>query len=537
MACAWFLLSCVLLLHIVGAGFAYQVENGIVEGSVTFHESLPIHDNPILRWTFKNALIAWLFPRGTPTCVDQYAGRCTLYENGTLRLNSLTFADDGNYTMTARYLTTSLTKESTYGLRIYTVLGSPALHCNDTSNSLISGTSLSIYCNASSLNVTTYTFYRDGKNICSKPHVTCQDSYLYFQPITESDSGNYTCTIQNPVSSNTSTTLHLKVAVPVSDVKLASNATGLVWPGIDVVSLTCSARGTDVTYSWSLQGAPLPQNPQYYLSANNTVLTIRPITANDNGTFTCTASNWINNETSNGVIFNLASLVSAVTLTGNISGSYIWVGEDSVSLNCSADGSNVTFFWNLNGEPLPKDSRYQLSQGYPLCSNLLISPVSRSDSGPFICGAYNMLSIKNSSALNLNLAWNPEASMSCNAVNISGNAELGCSWPGGHPAANVSLIFNGVSNNGQNSVTRVMSKSGNFQGSNLTCFGDQLGRTSQCSLIFEPRLGTKNENSNVPPPHTYSTIIPGTEIKPGMQQPHYENRAMYSNLEPSTGKR
>ncbi|XP_077313388.1 cell adhesion molecule CEACAM1-like isoform X2 [Lithobates pipiens] len=480
MACAWFLLSCVLLLCIAGAGFAYQVENGILEGSVTFYESLPIHGNPLLRWTFKNALIARLFPGGTPMCVDQYVGRCTLYENGTLRLNSLTFADDGNYTMTAQYLITSLTKESTYGLRIHTVLGSPALHCNDTSNSLISGTYLSIYCDAGSLNVITYTFYRDGKNICSKPHVTCQDSYLYFQPITESDSGNYTCTIQNPVSSNTSNTLQLNVSVPVSDVKLASNATGLVWPELDVVSLTCSARDTDVTYSWSLQGAPLPQNPPYYLSANNTVLTIRPITANDNGTFTCTASNWINNETSDGVIFNLA--------------------------------------------------------------------------------------------------WNPEASMSCNAVNISGNVELGCSWPGGHPAANLSLIFNGVSDNGQNSVTRVMSTSHHFQGSNLTCFGDQLGRTSQCSLIFDPtpcpishglgggevagiviavvagitiievivffilkttkkpHLGTKNENSNAPPPHTYSTIIPGTEINSGKQQTYYENRAIYNNLEPSTGK-
>ncbi|XP_040182553.1 carcinoembryonic antigen-related cell adhesion molecule 1-like [Rana temporaria] len=562
-----------------GAGFAYQVENGILEGSVNFYESLPIQNNPpVLLWIFENATIARCFPNGTPTCVGQYAGRCTLYENGTLRLNNLRFADEGNYTMNAQYLITSVTKKSTYGLRIYTVLSSPALRSNGTSNSLISGTYLSLYCEADSLNITTYTFYRDGKNICSEPHVTCQDSYLYFQPITGSDSGNFTCTIQNPVSSNTSNTLHLNVSVPVSDVKLASNATGLVWPVIDVVSLTCSAHGTRVTYSWSLQGAPLPQKPQYYLRANNTVLTIFPITANDNGTFTCTASNWINNETSNGVIFNLAFPVSDVKLASNATG-LVWLGIDVVSLTCSAHGTGVTYSWSLQGAPLSQKPQYYLSANNTV---LTIFPITANDNGTFTCTASNWINNETSNGVTFNLAF-PVSDVKL-ASNATGLVWLGkdvvsltCSAHGtgvtyswslqGAPlsqkpqyylsANNTILTIFPITANDNGTFTCTASNWINNETSNGVTFN--LASPTPCPIslglgggevagivigvvvgiaiigviVFfilkttkKPNLGTKNENSNVPPPHIYSTIISGTE-----------NRDIYYNLEPSTWKR
>ncbi|XP_072282903.1 pregnancy-specific beta-1-glycoprotein 4-like [Pyxicephalus adspersus] len=285
---------------------------------------------------------------------------------------------------------------------------------------------------------------------------------------------------------------------PVSDVKLTSNASELVWPGLDSVCLNCTARGADVTYSWSLQGAPLPQDPNYHLSENNTVLTISPVSDKDNETFTCTAKNWINSETSNGVSFDLASPVSSVTLTSNTSGSYIWVGEESVTLHCSAKGSAITFLWNLNGEPLPADSRYYLSHGdSPPHSNLFISPVYRNDTGNFTCKASNQLGSETSIALSLNLAWNPEGNMQCTAEPIDLNFQLGCSWSGGQPATNVILILSGrIWKSGENSVNVVTTKS-NFEGSSLICLGDQLGRTSQCSVIFVPPEAIGHNNNNI----------------------------------------
>ncbi|XP_040182552.1 carcinoembryonic antigen-related cell adhesion molecule 1-like [Rana temporaria] len=487
----------VLLLLTSGAVLAYKVENGTFGKSVYFYESVPTQVIPFIQWIFNDNTIAQIIPFGTPVCIgNQYTGRCNLYENGTLRLNSLTLADEGNYTMTAQYPNTTLIKRSIYELRVYNVLNAPVLSSNSTSNNLIGGTYVSLHCNANGQTVTTYTFYLNGKN-CSGSHVTCQDANLYFQPITGIDSGRYTCTIQNPVSSSTSNTLHLNVSDPVSDVKLTSNISGWVWPGIDVVSLTCSARGTNITYSWSLQGVPLPPDSRYHFTVNNTVLTISNVTANDTGNFTCTATNWINNQTSNEVNLTLGSKISAVTLTGNISGSYIWVGEDSVSLHCSADGSNVTFFWTLNGALITPGSQYRISEGdSPLLSNLLISPVSKTDAGPFICAASNRLGSKTSNALNLSLAWNPEENIACSVMPDGQDFKLGCSWSGGHPEANVSLTFNGTTENGTNNVTSPASI-GDVQGTDLTCLGDQLGRKSLCTLRIGPPEALGHDNTTI----------------------------------------
>ncbi|XP_040183367.1 carcinoembryonic antigen-related cell adhesion molecule 1-like isoform X2 [Rana temporaria] len=511
------MIPCVLFLLNSGAGFAFQVENGTFGESIYFYESVPAHVNPLIQWTFKDVTIAQLIPLGTPTCIgDQYTGRCNLFENGTLRLNNLALADVGNYTMTAQYPNTTLIKKSIYELRVYNVLNTPVLSSNGTSNNLIGGTYVSLHCNASGQTVTTYTFYRGGNIICSEPNVICRDSNLNFQPITGSDSGNYTCNIQNPISYNTSNTLYLNVSDPVSNVKLTSNVTEWVWPGLDSVSLTCSANGTDVTYTWSLQGEPLPL-PNHYLSENKKVLTISPVTANDNGTFTCTATNWINSQNSNGVNLKLGSAISAVTLTGNTSETYIWAGEDSVSLHCLADGSNVTVFWKLNGGLISPSSQYQISQGdSPLHSNLLISPVSKTDAGPFTCEASNRLGNKTSNSLSLNLAWKPEGNITCSAEPDTQGVKLGCSWSGGKPEANVSLTFNGKTENGRNNVTSQVSIGDNFQGSDLICNGDQLGRTSKCTRKIGPPLALEHDNSKITDTNVGGNLNLTVTLEPGL---------------------
>ncbi|XP_040190576.1 carcinoembryonic antigen-related cell adhesion molecule 1-like, partial [Rana temporaria] len=514
-----------------------EVVNGTLGNFIYFTESFS-NTGLVLNWYFKGIPIAGYSPPLPPACIPDYAGRCQLYDNGTLRLDNLISADDGTYRFTAVQPPVTTVKDVSYELRVYPFLNAPVLTGNVTSNNLIGGSYVSLHCNASGQTVTTYTFDRDGKNICSEPHVTCQDSYLYFQPITGSNSGSYTCTIRNPVSTNTSRNLiQLNVSDPVSDVKLISNIPGVVWPGLDLVSLNCSARGTGVTYSWSLQGAPLPSDSRYHFTENYRVLTISPVTANDTGTFTCRASNWINNQTSNGINLALGSLISVVTLTGNTPGSYIWVGEDSVSLNCSADGSEVQFLWKLNGEPLPPGSQYQISQGgSPPHSNLLISPVSKNDAGPFTCEASNRLNSKTSNALNLSLNWTPEGNIACTALPDGQDIKLGCSWSGGHPEANVSLIFNGITENGTNSVN-VTSIGDNFQVSDLTCHGDQLGRKSQCTVRIGPPLALEDDNNA-----TIDTVVGGTlnltvTLKPGLPAKFYWKHTLFSQSKKSIQSR
>ncbi|XP_068099132.1 carcinoembryonic antigen-related cell adhesion molecule 1-like [Hyperolius riggenbachi] len=515
------LLVCFFLLLPNLGGVSAQVvieANGVYGGSVSLNESIPF-TNPITTWSFnQTVVVAVRAADREPECVGTYKGRCTLLINGTLILDSLTNIDDGIYTMTAQPPDLTAIRAATYQLKVYPPLSAPVLSSYATNdNKLVSGTYVSLHCDAGNQSITRYTFYQDGKDICSGRNVTCRDSSLYFQPITVSDSGNYTCVIQNNVTSNTSNILQLAVSVPVSDVRLTSNASGYLWPGINSTSLTCSALGTDVSYTWSLKGAPLPQNARYQLTQGNSTLTISPVSDNDDGPFTCTVSNWINNETSNILHFSLAANVSNVKLTSNPSGeSLIWAEEDSVYLHCSADGTEVHFSWTLNGKPLSNDPHYHITTSVSSpSSNLTVSPISKNDTGSFTCESSNLISEENKSAA-FNLGWRPEGNMSCSAEASGNNVNLMCSWLEGNPAANVSLIFNNQTTTEQNNVTRSVSTSSNIQGSNLTCHGDQLGKTSQCTVELERPKAPGHDNNSVTEGIAGHTVVLTLTLREGL---------------------
>ncbi|XP_073512006.1 hemicentin-1-like isoform X1 [Phyllobates terribilis] len=380
--------------------------NGTFGGSVDFDVFVDLPDEYRITWvlgeTGNVTVIAEVNPGSVPEYHPQYRGRTQLFRNETLRLDNLTFADEGHYSLYVFNENTFITEIIAYDLKLYSFLNAPTLSI--ISDRIVDGTNVTIRCDAGNQIVTTYTFYRDKKSICSEPHVICRGSFLNFTPISETDSGSYTCTIQNPVSSNTSDSENVTVAVPVSAVTLTSNTSDLLlWPGRDSVSLRCSSNGTDVTYSWSLDGAALPQDPQYQLTLNNSILIISPTSAKDNGYFMCSARNWINSENSSRLYLNLASPVSAVTLTSNTS-AVLWAGEDSVSLHCSAQGSAISFFWRLNGEPVSSNPLYFIIQSdSPPNSTLTISPVSRHDARPFTCTASNLVNSETSNALTLTL--------------------------------------------------------------------------------------------------------------------------------------
>ncbi|XP_044133576.1 uncharacterized protein LOC122926266 [Bufo gargarizans] len=183
------------------------------------------------------------------------------------------------------------------------------------SDLIVHGTNLTLHCDVGNQTVTTYTFYRGQKMICSEPHVTCRGSFLELTPKSKDDSGSYTCHIENPVSSNTSHPIPVTVSVPVSAVTLTTNTSDrFLWPGRDSVSLRCSSNGTDVRYSWTLDGAPLPQDPRYQLTLNSSTLIISPVSATDNGYFMCTAKNSTNEENSTRLYLNLAGSPEAASL-------------------------------------------------------------------------------------------------------------------------------------------------------------------------------------------------------------------------------
>ncbi|XP_069804730.1 carcinoembryonic antigen-related cell adhesion molecule 1-like [Dendropsophus ebraccatus] len=492
----------VFLFSLVHTASTIQILNGTFGGSMTFDVTVPIPVNHRIQWAFGEIgdidVIALVSDGETPLCSPQYRGRCEMSSNGTLRLDNMTYADDGYYSLFVFDEDDFDLDIVPHDLQIFSILREPSLSL--ISDLTIDGSNVTLHCDVEpNQNVTAYIFYRDQSPICSEPHVTCQGSYLDFTPISESDSGSYTCTIQNPVSSNTSNSLNVTVSVPVSAVTLTSNTSDLLlWPGRDSVSLRCSSNGTEVSYSWSLDGEPLPQDPQYQMTRNNSELIITPNTTKEYGYFMCTAKNWINSDNSTGLYLSLASPVSAVTVTSNTSGA-LWAGQDSVSLYCTAQGSAISFSWSLNGKHVSSNPPYYITQSdSPQNSNLIISPVSKNDNGAFTCTASNRINSETSIETNLNINWNPEG----HVLYLAKPGEddyvvLGCSWPGGNPPANVTMVFNNTSRTAQTNVTSNVSRDTIPRGSELTCVGERMGKTSLHSVVLEPPQSLEHNSSTI----------------------------------------
>ncbi|XP_063291557.1 pregnancy-specific beta-1-glycoprotein 8-like [Pelobates fuscus] len=282
-----------------------QTVNGAEGGSVnlTVSLTLPPLENRLAIWTsaVNGAMVTAL--GNSITYAAPCQGRCELFPDLTLRLDNLTLADQGDYSLTVSNTAGGAPTTVTVRLAVYKPFDKmPTLNASESFPA--NGSNVNLTCNAPDQTVENYTFYRNQVNACSQDRVTCTGSNLTFHPIIESDEGNYTCTIQNPINNKTSEPYLLKVEVPVHEVMIGSNASSLLWVGKDSVSLNCSALGTDVQFSWNLNGAALPSDPRYKVTHDS--LIISPVERNDNASFTCIARNRVNNITSKALTLSLA---------------------------------------------------------------------------------------------------------------------------------------------------------------------------------------------------------------------------------------
>eukprot|EP00079_Xenopus_tropicalis_P032230 XP_017946001.1 PREDICTED: V-set and immunoglobulin domain-containing protein 10-like [Xenopus tropicalis] len=122
-------------------------------------------------------------------------------------------------------------------------------------------------------------------------------------------------------------------------------------------------------------------------------------------------------------------------------------------------------------------------------SSLIISPVERTDNGSFTCTASNSVNSETSSPLTLNLGWSPDGNVQCNAARLDQTLTLSCSWPGGNPAANVTLIFQNNRYTAQDTVTMDVPLNVISSGAELACLGTQAEQITFSTMILGTPIG------------------------------------------------
>ncbi|MGH0118344.1 UNVERIFIED_CONTAM: hypothetical protein FKN15_048580 [Acipenser sinensis] len=167
-----------------------------------------------------------------------------------------------------------------------------------------------------------------------------------------------------------------QASVPISNVAVTQSSPDLPIAGSTAVNLTCEVSGLGVADSrlWMMDGHPLSTNDRITLSADNSTVSFNPVLLSDNGTYQCTASNLVSNETGAGykLIVNYGPEQASIT------GPDQAVLNSSVTFTCSAQSVPACVYtWYFNGKAMAKGSDYE------------IDAVNSGNTGSYMCMAAN----------------------------------------------------------------------------------------------------------------------------------------------------
>ncbi|XP_069803829.1 uncharacterized protein [Dendropsophus ebraccatus] len=109
---------CALLLLGLGDVAALIVVNGILGRSVILNSQYEIPASSFIQWNYNSLLVAQYY-NSSSLCTGQLTGRCQVYGNGSLRIDNLSYADQGDYTLNTQILGSSTFNSTNYQLTVY----------------------------------------------------------------------------------------------------------------------------------------------------------------------------------------------------------------------------------------------------------------------------------------------------------------------------------------------------------------------------------------------------------------------------------
>uniref|UniRef100_A0A8C4TI54 Carcinoembryonic antigen-related cell adhesion molecule 6-like n=1 Tax=Erpetoichthys calabaricus TaxID=27687 RepID=A0A8C4TI54_ERPCA len=283
---------------------------------------------------------------------------------------------------------------------------------------------------------------------------------------------------------------------------------------VDPVDLTASAGtwkfGSNVVVTWT------NSNPVYTNDYKGRVevtfatgtLKFNKLFATDSGEYTVTITTAPSTLNLNGrVELKVYDPVSVPTIQSNVTNPVEF--NDTVTLTCTASGSDVSYRWFNGSSELSDTQRVHLSADN---RNLTISGVLRSDDGPFYCYVYNHVSKNFSKPFNLDVKYGPDlptlsVSLNKSVYTAGSSLTLQCSAQS-NPTAQYQWFLNGTSLNKRSQQLEIKNIQVD-QAGNYTCWAfnnvtlryaavhtviDVIERVSEVTIQPQSEKPTENEN-------------------------------------------
>ncbi|XP_057304600.1 hemicentin-1-like isoform X2 [Hydractinia symbiolongicarpus] len=323
---------------------------------------------------------------------------------------------------------------------------------------------LSLSCVARSNELPHIVWYKDNVQIRNDSnnallrHVSGKETInvtLLIQPVKDNSTGVYRCEATNVAGSAKNVT-QVTVYYPPRIDKNRSNILRTIEFTTDYTNLSCSATSyPNPTFVWFKDGVQLAQNSPGYVITNTILysrITIRNVGRRDFGKWKCMAENRL--------VGNLLR-TDAFTITLLVSYSPGFAPSYPKQLYLAAEGNNVSLICRVNSYPPPSYVRWTTpvnvtidnqrvfvqddirhADNKTLGTVLVITNVSRTDSGFYTCESSNSQGTKNiSRELEVQYLPIPE-DLRDQVVFVSGNAVLKCTVIG-EPLPNITWWFNG----------------------------------------------------------------------------------------------
>ncbi|KAI9524104.1 hypothetical protein NQZ68_021066 [Dissostichus eleginoides] len=246
-----------------------------------------------MKWQFQGGVTVgqWSSGASAINLGTQFVGRVTIYAN-QLRITGAQLRDAGDYTVevTPSGTTDFIVNSKPVQLRVFDAVAGVNLIVPPVA---VEGRNVSLRCTWTAGTDITVQWGKGGAAIVTNARITISGGFLVINPARRSDAGDYSCTVSNPVSAQTTTQSVTVYYGPDTPVLTKESAKECVWGG-DVlvgqeVRLTCLSDSLPpALFSWQRDGQTVATG-----QPDSGVLNLQTFSTDESGRYVCTARNSI----------------------------------------------------------------------------------------------------------------------------------------------------------------------------------------------------------------------------------------------------